>query len=398
MSEPVDDSPVAPAAGPEASAGPADSQEVGDGHQSTEMDRLIAEYQSAESNYHQLRKTALIGALIVALGILAMSFAPVPYVKLSPGPMFNTLGSYDGTELITISGTTTYPTSGELNLTTVTERGGPYGELTLPEALSGWLNHRDLVVPTTDLFPEGTTKDEAVEENQVNFTNSQSSATAAALNYLQIPVTSTVVVATISPGSPAASTLKLGDVVVSVDGTAVAQPQDLPPLVRARRPGQTVVFDIVRGGVAQQVNIVLAASPRDPSQGFVGVVTSADYRGPFEVTFGLSEVGGPSAGMMFSLAIIDKLTPENLANGQVVAGTGTIRPDGAVGAIGGIEQKMYAAFDAGAALFLAPKANCSAVVKEAPADLNVVAVESLSQAVDVLNAWNAGRTDLPRCS
>jgi PDZ domain-containing protein len=101
---------------------------------------------------------------------------------------------------------------------------------------------------------------------------------------------------------------------------------------------------------------------------------------------------------MFSLGIIDKLTPEEISGGQLVAGTGTITPDGEIGPIGGLQQKLFAARDKGTAIFLAPAGNCTTVLESTPPELNVVKVETLAQAVDTLERWRSSETDLPRCS
>lgn len=361
------------------------------------IEELEQQYLVENATYKRMRQASFIAALLLALTVLIVAFLPVPYVKLSPGPMFNTVGSVDGIELIKITGTKTYPTTGQLNLTTVNERGGPYGELTLPEAFTGWISDKDVVLPTSDLFEPGTTKQDAQEENQVDFSSSQSAAISAALTYLKIPVTSQVRVAQVAQGAPANGTLKVGDIITAVNGTKVNKPDQVPPIIKAQKPGATATFEIIRSKTPATVSVVLGANPKDPTQGYLGILGSTEYHGPFPIEFGLQDVGGPSAGTMFALGIIDKLTPENLSNDQIVAGTGTISPTGAVGAIGGIQQKMYAARDNGAQLFLAPKANCSSVRSSTPEGLNVAAVETLSDAVDVLRKWRAGSTDLPRC-
>ena len=361
------------------------------------VEELEQQYLVENATYKRMRQASFIAALLLALTVLIVAFLPVPYVKLSPGPMFNTVGSVDGIELIKITGTKTYPTTGQLNLTTVNERGGPYGELTLPEAFTGWISDKDVVLPTSDLFEPGTTKQDAQEENQVDFSSSQSAAISAALTYLKIPVTSQVRVAQVAQGAPANGTLKVGDIITAVNGTKVNKPDQVPPIIKAQKPGATATFEIIRSKTPATVSVVLGANPKDPTQGYLGILGSTEYHGPFPIEFGLQDVGGPSAGTMFALGIIDKLTPENLSNDQIVAGTGTISPTGAVGAIGGIQQKMYAARDNGAQLFLAPKANCSSVRSSTPEGLNVAAVETLSDAVDVLRKWRAGSTDLPRC-
>lgn len=343
------------------------------------------------------RAATYVGSLIMIALLVALTLIPVPYIRLSPGPLYNTIGSLDGVELITITGTATYPTAGELNLMTVTERGGPFGGLTLPEAFAGWVSSDDLVVPVGALYAPETSGDDARTENAAKFTSSESAAVAASLGYLKIPVTSKVVLELVVPGGPSIGKLQAGDVLVQVDGTAVSTPAEIPPLVRVHPPGTVVNFGISRNGKALTVPVALGTSPRDSSQGFAGIQGGSSYSGPFTIKFGLDSVGGPSAGMMFSLGIVDKLTPGELNDGKVIAGTGTVDATGAIGPIGGMQQKLAAARDHGAVLFLVPEANCDEVSAFASPELNVAKVSTLTQAVDVINLWKSGSTELPRC-
>ena len=130
--------------------------------------------------------------------------------------------------------------------------------------------------------------------------------------------------------------------------------------------------------------------------GRVGVVLRSVYSGPFEVDFSLSGIGGPSAGLVFALAIVDELTPGDLTGGTPIAGTGTINAEGEVGAIGGIAQKMIGAERAGAELFLAPAANCDAVVGAIPEGMTVAAVSTLDEARAAIDTFVAGGTP-PQC-
>ena len=104
----------------------------------------------------------------------------------------------------------------------------------------------------------------------------------------------------------------------------------------------------------------------------------------------MTGVGGPSAGTMFAIGIIDKLTPGALTEGKVIAGTGTISPDGKVGEIGGIQQKLIGARNAGAVLFLAPQSNCQDVIDHIPDGLTVASIATLSEAMTAINAFNTG--------
>ena len=128
----------------------------------------------------------------------------------------------------------------------------------------------------------------------------------------------------------------------------------------------------------------------------LGILMDSEPADGLKVHYNLNDIGGPSAGMMFSLAVIDKLTPGELNGGKFVAGTGTINDDGEVGPIGGITHKIRGSRDEGAELFLAPKGNCDAVKQADAGDMTVAAVSTLQEAVDAMEAFAAGR-DVPTC-
>ncbi len=372
---------------------------MADAQQSPDSERLAAQDGLTEglARLRRLRLVSYLGAASIVVILIVVALIPVPFVRLSPGPMYNTVGNASGVDLIKISGTRSYPTTGELDLVTVNERGGPFGGLTLPEALVGWLDSDDRVVPVDALYPPGTTAATAREENSLDFTTSQSSATAAALKHLDIPVATKIVVGLVIEDGPAQGKLEVGDVITAVNGKKVTKIADVPALVGKNPPGSTVTFDVVRGSTPTEVQVVTGESPRDPNRSYVGIQVGADYKAPFTIDFGLQDVGGPSAGMMFSLGIIDKLTPADLSGGRSIAGTGTINADGEVGPIGGIEQKLAAARRHGTELFLAPAQNCAQVNAVDLAGLNVARVSTLDEAVSVIDRWRAGVSDLPRC-
>lgn len=323
-----------------------------------------------------------LGCWLVVLGVMVT--LPVPYVRLSPGPVFNVLGDADGQPVISITGAPTYPTAGQLDMTTVTERGGPYGELTLYEAFTGWLDPDAAVVPTALLYPPDTSSEDAEQVGADQFTDSQEKARIAALREVGEPVQTRPWVREVLPESPATGILEHGDVVLRVDGSAVAGPQELAKIVQDAGPGATVRLDITRDGQPKTVEVTTIANPEDPQKGYLGVSLGVLADSPVKVDFHLDDVGGPSAGLIFSLGVVDKLTDRSLLDDRLVAGTGTMDYDGQVGAIGGIAQKMAAAKNNGASLFLAPSANCGEIVGNIPDGLQVAAVENLSQAVDVL--------------
>jgi PDZ domain-containing protein len=338
---------------------------------------------------------ASAGFLVVLLSAIA-ALLPVPYVELGPGPTTNTLGSVDGKDLITIDGHQTYPDSGHLNLTTVSVRGGPAQRMDLVTALRGWLDDSVAVIPEEQVYPKGQSAKQAEQESNDEMRDSQESATTAALRSLDIPVPTHAAVADISPGSPASGKLRAGDVIIEADDKAVDGGATLRKIITGHSPGDQVTFAIERNGKPAQVTLTTAKAKDGRAIVGIGTRDAADY--PFTVKIGLKDVGGPSAGLMFALGIIDKLTPGSLTGGAFVAGTGTIDNDGKVGPIGGITQKMIAAKRAGATIFLAPAGDCSEARTSAPDGLHLVKVNDLASAVDSLDALRADpNAKVPAC-
>lgn len=345
------------------------------------------------SGYGRLLLASVSSALVLLVAGLVL---PVPYVIVSPGPVFNTIGEYDGQKVIEINGTRTYPTTGQLNMTTVRERGGPYGPLTAVEAVLAYFDEKVAVLPRDLLFPAGESAEDSKKESATAFSSSQSNAVAAALRYLRIPVTESVVVADVTEGSANAGTLAQGDVLKSFNGKQVTSREQLVADVRATPVGSMVPAVVVVDGKEESVQLKVTANPKNPAWGFLGISLETSYRGPFEIDFTLDGVGGPSAGLMFALGTVDELTPGELTGGKQIAGTGTITADGKVGPIGGIRQKMEGAQEDGATLFLAPKDNCDEVVGHVPDGLAVAAVTDLQGAITAIDDYRAGRA-LPAC-
>ncbi|MFI6482564.1 PDZ domain-containing protein [Nonomuraea sp. NPDC050663] len=334
--------------------------------------------------------------LVLALGVVG-AFLPVPYVVLSPGPTENTLGEVEKKPVITITGHETFATTGALRLVTVEYKGGPTNRIDLLTALRGWLDPTVAVVPETTIFPPNQTAQQVEQQNAAEMTGSQDNATAAALTELKIPFTAEVVVAGTEKEMPAEGKLKTGDQLLKVDGVDVVTVDTVTAQVKSHKPGDTVVFTISRDGKQQEVPIVAAAGPE--GNAMVGVsLSTKKYNFPFTVTINVGDVGGPSAGLMFSLGILDKLTPGELTGGKSIAGTGTITPEGRVGAIGGIAQKMVGARDAGATVFLTPADNCAEAVNSAPDGLRLVKATTLHEAVTALDALASGKGPVPSCA
>lgn len=343
------------------------------------------------------RALTLLLSSVLALVLTAAAVAtPVPYVALKPGPTYNTLGDVGGTPVIAITGTRVFATDGHLDLTTV----GVQPRLTLLEALRGWFDRTQAVVPRDVVYPPDKTTSEVNAENAESMTLSQNSAVTAAARQLGFDTALRVEVASVTPGSPADGKLQQGDALTTVDGKPVVDEAGLRAAIAAAGVGATLQVGYDRKGAPGTAALTTVAGPPNPQSpdappvALIGIdpeeVSSSDL--PFEVDISLDEVGGPSAGLMFTLGILDKLGKESLTGGKYIAGTGEISANGTVGPIGGIVQKLIAARAKGAVVFLVPEANCAEALTRAPAGLELVEVATLSDALTGLQAVRAGTT------
>jgi Lon-like protease len=338
--------------------------------------------------------TLLVAGIGVIVAAAVAVILPVPYVILSPGPTLNTLGRNSSGPLIQISGHPTYPTPGHLNLVTVSFLGGPGNQFNVFTALRAWLTPHTAVVPEQELFTPGQTQQQVVQQDTQEMVSSQQTATAAALCVIGIHVTAVDTIEATVKNTPASGVLRRGDVITAVDSKPVSCNAGAGDLIRARRPGAPVDLTIRRGGKPELVRLKTADVQ---GQAVVGVNVQESFRFPFSVKIDVGDIGGPSAGLMFALGIVDKLTPGgNLTGGRFIAGTGEISADGTVSPIGGIQQKMAGARSAGATVFLSPAANCSDAASAVPAGMRLVKVSTLRGAIQDLAALKAGRP-VPSC-
>jgi Lon-like protease len=333
--------------------------------------------------------TVLIGAIVVALLTGGLMMAPVPYVVLDPGPTVDTLGEQNGTPVIEIIGIETSQSQGELRLTTV----GVNPDVSLPAMIRAWLSSEEAVVPRELIYPPGQTPEEVEQRNQEQFTRSQTEAEVAALRHLGYPVR--VVVAGVVEGGPSDGALVEGDVVTAVDGEPVESAADLQRLVTGPPAGSTLTVAYLRDGELATVEITTVPDQQDGETPRVGVLIGHELDVPFELTIELDRIGGPSAGLMFALGIVDKLEPDDLTGGHIIAGTGSIDDEGIVGAIGGIPQKLVAASRVGATAFLVPANNCQEAVRNAQPGLTLIKVETLAGALEELAALRQGTATTP---
>lgn len=340
--------------------------------------------------------TFLAGPLLVAL-FLAAVFVPLPFVTYSPGPTVDVLGTEQGQEIIQVTGHQTYRDNGQLRMTTVyvTE---PSGSIGLFGAIEAWLSPNQAVYPRSVIYPDGETQDQSDLESSVQMVSSQDSAIAVALKQLGYRVKRVQEVINVADDMPAHDKLEVRDVLVKIGDTHIAKPQDVVTAIESSTAGQPLAFQIRRAGRPMTISV----TPRLDKDGKprVGIVPGIGFEFPFQVSVDVDpSIGGPSAGLMFALGIYDTLTPGSLTSGRVVAGTGTIAPNGTVGAIGGIPQKIVAAREAHARLFLVPADNCAEALGAPAGAMRLVKVTSMTDALSSVKTWAADpQAPLPRCT
>ena len=332
--------------------------------------------------------TVILGALITALLAIGVMAAPLPYVVLKPGPTVNTLGSDNGKQVIQVTNTSTSTSAGQLRLTTV----GVQPDVELVWAIRGWFSKDQAVVPRDLIYPPDQSEKQVEQQNQQEFKVSQSSAVTVALRELGYPLQTFV--RKVTPGGPSDGKLQKDDIITSVNGTAVTSPDKLTELVRAKPAGTALTIGYTRAGKADTARITTRVDKSgDPPR--IGVEIDKKQSHPFTVSIDLDQIGGPSAGLMFTLGIIDKLRPADLTGGKIIAGTGTIDDEGVVGPIGGIPQKLVGAKKAGAQVFLVPKDNCAEALANAVPGLPMARVATVDDALTALQTFTTGGTPKP---
>ncbi|HVL05825.1 MAG TPA: CBS domain-containing protein [Acidimicrobiales bacterium] len=318
-----------------------------------------------------------VAVALLILGAGAALYHP-PYVVIAPGEAANAADD------ITISGMPVTQLNGKYLLTSV--------RVSQPSALRllvAALHPQREVLALSAVIPRGVEPGEFSRRQRAVFSESQMIAAVAAARSqgLAVSVSGTGVgIVDVLRDSPAAESLRVGDVIVAVEGQPVTEASDLSRIISSRPAGTSFAITIERGGQRMERQVTSRRLPQ--LSGGVGLGISIETRGlkadlPFTVSFAERNVGGPSAGLAYALAIADMLSPRDYAAGRVIATTGTIEADGKVGPVGGVKQKAEAAEDAGAELFLVPGGE----VEEAPrADVPVRGVQSLEEALRALTA------------
>ena len=342
--------------------------------------------------------TALVSALAFICLAVLLVVVPVPFVSWTPGGTQDTLGNVGNEPMIMVQGVDTYPTAGRLDMTVVAITPAD-ARLSLPQALLAyWLPHRD-ALPRDAVYAPGKTAEQVESEDADMMETAQDDAVVAALRADGRPVTEMPAIFSVTVGGPAHKLLLPGDLVVSVDGIATPDDEAVRERILSHRVGQKVRFVVIRDKVETEVIVTTVESNIQPDVPVVGITLATGYRYEPEISFDLGQqIGGPSAGLVFALAIYDKITNGPLLAGRHLAGTGTITPAGDVQAIGGIQEKIAAAQKAGATAFFVPANNCRDL-EGVRTNMTLIKVATLNEAIDAVqavNSYGAGAV-LPRC-
>lgn len=337
----------------------------------------------------------LATALLVVAWVMAFSL-PLPYVTYRPGPTVDVLAEERGKEIVQVDGRRAYRDDGELRMTTVYVNS-PQEEVDLLELMAAWVKDDEAVRPRDSVYPPGQTDEDKDLESSVAMVSSQDVAVATALRALDIDVSPVIEVLHVDKDAPAGGRLRVRDQILEIDGESIRNVQQVVDTVADTPADTPVEFLVRRGGTTKTVEVTPRMVDGTPK---VGIVPGPGYDFPFGVDVKIPEtIGGPSAGLMFSLAIYDTLTPGSLTGGGIVAGTGTMAEDGSVGPIGGIQQKLAGAAAAGSELFLVPAGNCAEALAAPEHDgMGLVRVETFDDALRAVETWAGDRgADLPTC-
>ena len=354
----------------------------------------------------RLRRAVVAGSFILVVALIAAVFlVPVNAVIEAPGPTWNVLdnGSSSDQDVLKVSGTETYPTEGALRMTTVSVSGCPGYPVTTADLIAAWISADKRIVDRDEVCPQDQSAEQVEETGKAQMTASQDSAVIAALvetgkaGAMHLTVTEVTEQQT-------STEIQAGDVLETItpqggQTTTLASFSQLRELMTTIPEGTRVTLGVRRGEQKASAALTTIAPQEGTTGSLLGLSLKISVDSPVEATFGLSDVGGPSAGMMFALGVVDEITPGSLTGGKDISGTGTIDMTGQVGPIGGIQQKMAGARESGSTFFLAPASNCNEVKGHEPKDMQVFAVNTLHEAVAATEAIASGDTSgLATCS
>ena len=320
------------------------------------------------------RVTAAVGVLALIGLVFAINFYQLPVIALSPGPMEDVLAR------LKVEGSRVYDSEGKLYLTSV----GIDDDVRFYEALLDMANRDVQLLPRAELYPEEQDTAEIDKENAALMDRSKETASVVALREVGYEIEpSGVEVTQVVPGTPADGKLRAGDRILDADGRAVASTDEVRAAITRHKIGERVTFRIDRDDTEKNVSVQVREADGQPRVGILLRDLFPDL--PVKVSIETeNNIGGPSAGLMFTLSIIDKLTPEDLTGGKRIAGTGEIALDGGVLPVGGVAEKLIAVRRLGVTTFLIPAENCDSVRGQVPDGLRLVKVSTINDALRFL--------------
>ena len=339
-------------------------------------------------SWRRRRLLIALGVLLLVVPLLAGVLIQVPYYLISPGEARGVA------ELIKVKqGATIFPPKGKILFTTVSLAGN----VNVFEALAGWMDSEVEVIPEKQITG-GAPRQEVRQQNIQAMVDSKLTATKVALERLGYRVSVTgdgALVTAVNPGDPADGNLQVGDVIKSVNGEAVTLHDQVVSKVRQHKPGDVITIGFNRNGADKTVELKSISDPDGNAR--IGVVLQTNnlkYDFPVDVAIETGLVGGPSAGLAFTLALIDDLTEGELTGGRYVAVTGTIDADANVGQVGGVAQKTVTARKAGAIAFLVPPEEEKEALQFA-GKMQIIPVKTLADALTALHRLGGSEVALP---
>lgn len=344
----------------------------------------LEEVEKRSSRLPRWPAVVLVAFVLLGAAVIVLWQVNVAYFALSPGPVG------DVEELVGIEGQETFTSTGDMYMLTVSLQ-----EVNIFEYVYAYFDDSIDLVEREIIRPSDQSPDDFRRANREAMDDSKDTAITVALQYLGFEVHDEgegVLVSGIIEDTPADGVLENGDVITAVGSVEVTIRDDGINEIISNEIGDTVTLTVLRGDETLALDVTLVEHTTQPGRPMVGFQASTFNRitvFPFEVSIDSQNVGGPSAGMMYTLTIIDLLSEGELTGGRVVAGTGTIASDGTVGAIGGIRQKIVAAQAAGAEVILVPEANLADALTMRDPDVEIFGVGTLQDAVGILEGLAA---------
>ena len=324
-----------------------------------------------------MKRPIRIAALVALFGLtLFVCYFRLPYYAVGPGP------AREVGPLIDVKGHQRYDSAGKLIMTTVS-----YAQVTALQALGAWFDPVTQVVHRDELFAPGedpsTERQRAISEMDTSKINATYVVMQHLTDYPKEHADGALIQATVE-GCPAFDELFPGDLITAIDGEPVGSSKQASTAIDAVPDDEPIAFTVRAAGETHDVSLTREACAKNDPKRYVGISTVNPF--PIPVSISSGDIGGPSAGLMFSLGLYDALTPGDLTDGRTIAGTGTMAPDGTVGPIGGITDKVVAAERVGATVFLVPKDNMAELEGVDVGDMQLISVATFDQAVKELEA------------